>query len=84
MIDSNIRLCRFVEDVVHTDTNKADLINVDIITDTVIKVNTIIHVWRSTIHWINVLDELRLDGVLLFSGSKWIIGWKTCSSKFTL
>lgn len=44
MIDSNIRLCRFVEDVVHTDTNKADLINVDIITDTVIKVNTIIHV----------------------------------------
>lgn len=44
MIDPNIRLCRFVEDVVHTDTNKADLINVNIIIDTVIIVNTIIHV----------------------------------------
>lgn len=44
MIDPNIRLCRFVEDVVHTDTKKADLINVVIITDIVITVNTIIHV----------------------------------------
>lgn len=44
MIDLNIRLCRFVEDVVHTDTKKADLINVDIIIDMVITANTTIHV----------------------------------------
>jgi len=65
MIEPNIRLCRFVEDVVHTDTNKADLINVDIIIDNVITVNTIIHVLRDTIHGINVLDGLFVNDLLL-------------------
>lgn len=57
MIDPNIRLCRFVEDVVHTDTNKADLTMADIIIDNVRAVNTIIHVLRDTIHGIDVWYE---------------------------
>lgn len=82
MIDFNIRRCRFVEDVVHTDTNKADLTNVDIIIDNVITVKTIIHILRDNVHGINVLDGLLGNGLVLFLCCKF--DKKTCSSKFIL
>lgn len=84
IIERNIWLCRFVEEHVLIDTNKADSANVDITLDNVSTAKTIIHVFLSITHRDNFSDELFASKVLLLLSIKDPVLIKTCSSKFTL
>jgi len=84
MIALNIWLCKFVDAVVHTDTNKMDSANVANMIENVNAANTITQVFLDTIHGINSTEGSTVVEVPLLIGIKGLVVLKICSSKFTL
>lgn len=69
IIEVNMRLCKFIDDVVHTDINKADSARTDIITESVSIENTTTQVCLDKItHGFTISDESIVVDVLLLAG----------------
>jgi len=77
-------LCKFVDAVVHTDTNKIDSTKVANMIENVNAANTITQVFLDTIHGIKSTKGLTVVEVPLLIGIRGLDVLKICSSKFTL